>query len=85
MDYLGQALQMALHGVGQHFTSRTEVMELQPFNAEILAVILVGALVALRMTTGRTAPSLARNPAFWLMCGRWILSFRVGRFWEDWG
>jgi hypothetical protein len=85
LDYLGQALQMALHGVGQHFTSRTEVEELQPFNGEILAVILVGALAALRNAMRHTAPSLARNPAFWLMCGCWILSFRVGRFWEDWG
>jgi hypothetical protein len=29
--------------------------------------------------------SLTRNPAFWLMCGCWILAFRVSRFWEDWG
>ena len=30
-------------------------------------------------------PPFARNPAFWLMCGCWILGFRVSRFWEDWG
>jgi hypothetical protein len=84
-DYLGHALQMALQGVGGHATSRTEVTELQPFNGEILAIILVGALVALRAAVRPGAPSLSRNPAFWLMCGCWILSFRVGRFWEDWG
>jgi hypothetical protein len=84
-DYLGHALQMALHGVGSHTSNRTEVTELQPFGGDILAVVLVGALVALRAATRPGAPSFARNPAFWLMCGCWILGFRVGRFWEDWG
>lgn len=84
-DYLGHALQMALHGVGGHLTNRTEVVELQPFNGEILAVILVGALVALRAALRNDSPRLTKNPAFWLMCGCWILSFRVSRFWEDWG
>jgi hypothetical protein len=84
-DYLGQAFQMALHGVGGHQTNRTEVVELQPFNGEILAVLLVGALVALRAALRNDLPRLTKNPAFWLMCGCWILSFRVSRFWEDWG
>lgn len=84
-DYLAQALQMALHGVGGHLTNRTEVVELQPFNGEILAVLLVGALVALRAALKHDVPRLTKNPAFWLMCGCWILSFRVSRFWEDWG
>lgn len=84
-DYLGQAVQVAMQGVGGHLSNRTEVTELQPFGGDILAVILVGALVALRAATRAGAASLARNPAFWLMCGCWILSFRVSRFWEDWG
>jgi hypothetical protein len=76
---------MATHGVGQHLTNRTVVTELQPFGGDILAVIIVGALVALRALTKPDAPPLTRNPAFWLMCGCWILGFRVSRFWEDWG
>jgi hypothetical protein len=84
-DYLSHAVQMALHGVGGHLTNRTQVSELQPFGGDILAVLLVGALVALRAFTKSNAVPLTRNPAFWLMCGCWILSFRVGRFWEDWG
>jgi hypothetical protein len=83
--YLSEALQMATHGVGQHLTNRTVVTELQPFGGDILAVIIVGALVALRALTKPDAPPLTRNPAFWLMCGCWILGFRVSRFWEDWG
>ena len=83
--YLGHALEMALHGVGGHLTNRTEVTELQPFAGEIVSVILVGALVALRAALKQDVPRLVKNPAFWLVCGCWILSFRVSRFWEDWG
>ena len=84
-DYLSEAVTMAFHSVGQHATNRTEVTELQPFGGDILAVIIVGALVGLRLLTKSTAPALAKNPAFWLVCGSWILGFRVSRFWEDWG
>jgi len=84
-DYLSEAVTMAFHSVGQHATNRTEVTELQPFGGDILAVIIVGALVALRLATKSASPSFAKNPAFWLVCGCWILGFRVGRFWEDWG
>jgi len=76
---------MALHSVGQHATNRTEVTELQPFGGDILAVIIVGALVALRLLVKLNPLPLAKNPAFWLVCGCWILGFRVSRFWEDWG
>ena len=85
VDYLSHALGMAVHGVGGHLSNRSEVTELQPFGGDILAVVLFGALVVLRLATRHTAPTLTKNPAFWLMCGCWILSFRVGRFWEDWG
>jgi len=84
-DYLAHALMMALNGVGQHTTNRTQVTELQPFGGDILAVIVVGALVALRWFTKSDMAAFARRPAFWLMCGCWLLSFRVSRFWEDWG
>lgn len=84
-DYLQHALMMAVHGVGQHATNRTEVTEFQPFGGDILALVIIGALVGLRLLVKLNAPSFVRSPAFWLMCGCWILSFRVGRFWEDWG
>jgi len=85
VDYLTQALQLAFHSIGQHLTNRTEASELQPFSGEILSVILVGALVGLRSLAKLDAPPLVRSPAFWLVCGCWILGFRVSRFWEDWG
>jgi len=85
VEYLSQALTLAFDGIGKHTTNRTEVTELQPFGGDILAVIIVGALVALRWFTKADAVSWARNPAFWLVCGCWMLGFRVSRFWEDWG
>ena len=84
-DYLTHAIVMAVRGVGEHATNLTQVTELQPFAGDILAVIIVGALVVLRRLKNSNAVPLTHNPAFWLMCGCWILSFRVGRFWEDWG
>ncbi len=85
VDYLVTALTTALHGVGQHLTNRTEVTELQPFSGDILAMFIVGALIGLRLITKSTATSFIRSPAFWLMCGCWMLGFRISRFWEDWG
>ncbi len=85
VDYLAHALMMAVNGVGQHTTNSTQVVELQPFAGDILAVLIVGALVALRWLVKPDAVPFARNPAFWLVCGCWILGFRVSRFWEDWG
>ena len=85
-DYLAQPLLMAAGAVGRHATIRTEAVELQPFNGEILAVIFLGAVVALRIFLKPAgALPFAKNPAFWLVCGCWILGFRISRFWEDWG
>jgi hypothetical protein len=42
-------------------------------------------VVMLRVWLKPKAQPFARNPAFWLVAGCWILGFRVGRFWEDWG
>ncbi len=85
VNYFSQGLGLALHTIGQHATNRTQAVELQPFAGDILAVIILGALVALRSLAKLDAPPFARNPAFWLVCGCWILGFRVSRFWEDWG
>jgi len=85
VDYLSQALQVAFHSVGKHLTNRTEAEELQPFDGAILSVVVAGALVGLRSLAKLNAPPLARNPAFWIVCGCWILGFRISRFWEDWG
>ncbi len=76
---------IALNGFGEHATSRTEVTEFRPFGGDTLGVIAFGALVGLRQLVKLDAPAFMRSPAFWLMCGCWMLGFRVVRFWGDWG
>lgn len=85
VEYLSQALEMAFHAVDKHMTSSTEVQELRPFAGNMMAVVIVGALVGMRLVLKLNTLAFARNPAFWLMCGCWLLGFRVSRFWEDWG
>ena len=86
IEYLQQALELAFRSVGMHKTPRTMVPELQPFAGNILAVIMVGCLMVLRRLSGlQTFRPWSSNPAFWLACLGWILGFKVGRFWDDWG
>jgi len=83
--YLSQALETSFQATGKALGGRTLVTELQPFGGDIVAVIIVGALVLLRRVTRLDAAPVTKNPAFWLVCGCWMLGFRVSRFWEDWG
>ncbi len=85
VNYLWEAINIAFGSTGLHASARTMVTEFQPFAGDILAVILVGALALLRVWLKPTTLTFAKNPAFWLVCGCWMLGFRVSRFWEDWG
>lgn len=84
-DYPLQAFKLALLAVGAHATTRTMASELQPFDGNILAVALLGGLLALRQLAKLNAVPLTKNPAFWLVCLCWVLGFKVARFWDDWG
>jgi hypothetical protein len=84
-DYPFQALKLAFLAVGTHATTRTMASELQPFTGDFLALILLGGLLTLRQLARLNTVPLTKNPAFWLMCFGWVLGFKVGRFWEDWG
>ncbi|MGD0252943.1 MAG: hypothetical protein ABSC01_09635 [Verrucomicrobiota bacterium] len=83
--YPFQALKLALLATGMHATTRTMASELQPANGDILALAILGGLLILRQLAKLNAISLAKNPAFWLICFCWVLGFKVGRFWDDWG
>jgi hypothetical protein len=84
-EYPLQAFKLALLAVGAHPTTRTLVTELQPFDGNILAVAILGGLLVLRQLAKLNAVPLAKTPAFWLVCICWVLGFKVGRFWDDWG
>jgi hypothetical protein len=85
LEYLLQAFKLALLAVGAHDTTRTMATELQPFNGNILAVVILGGLIVLRQLAKLNAVPLTKNPAFWLVCICWVLGFKVSRFWDDWG
>jgi hypothetical protein len=84
-EYLGQAVKLALLAGGTHPTTRTMVSELQPFDGNVLALVVVGALLILRALAGFKARPLTATPAFWLVGLGWVLGFCISRFWEDWG
>jgi hypothetical protein len=85
LEYPVQAFKLALLAVGAHETTRTMATELQPFDGNILAVIILGALLVLRQLAKLNSIPLAKNPAFWLTAICWVLGFKVSRFWDDWG
>lgn len=85
LEYPVQALKLALLAVGAHATVRTMATELQPFDGNVLAVAILGGMLVLRQLAKLNSVPLSRNPAFWLACLCWMLGFKVGRFWEDWG
>ena len=85
VEYLVQALQLAFLAVGAHETQRTMASELQPFAGDRLALIGFGGLLILRSLAKLNSIPLLRDPAFWLAGICWILGFKVGRFWDDWG
>jgi hypothetical protein len=83
--YPVQALKLALLATGMHATVRTMAAELQPSDGNILALGFLGGLLILRQLAKLNAIPLAKTPAFWLICFCWLLGFKIGRFWDDWG
>jgi hypothetical protein len=84
-EYPIQAFKLALLAVGAHASTRTMATELQPFDGNVLALIILGGLLALRQLAKLNSIPLSKNPAFWLACICWMLGFKVSRFWDDWG
>jgi len=80
-----QAVVMVSRAFGMHTTQRTLVTEFQPSSGEVLALIILGGLLILRQLVGLKARPMTSNPAFWLACICWVLSFKAWRFTEDWG
>ena len=85
IGYPLQAVKVVMLATGKHFTQRTLVAELQPENGDIHAMYIFGGLVVLRQLAGLKSPPFLRDPVFWLAGISWLLSFRVARFWMDWG
>jgi hypothetical protein len=85
LGYPLQALQLASMAVGLHATVRTMAAELTPAHGDVLALVILGGLVVVRHLADLKTPSFLKSPAFWLAAMTFVLGFKVGRFWFDWG
>jgi hypothetical protein len=63
------------------------VGEFQPFplNSAYVPLIPFAIVLGWRKFAGKTISSIGRDPIFWLAVVGFVLSFRVLRFWLDWG
>jgi hypothetical protein len=84
IEYPLQAVQVLLAN-GKHLTQRTLASELQPLSGDVNALFILGGLLLLRRLLPLKAPPFFRDPAFCLVLMTWVLAFKVGRFWDDWG
>ena len=84
-EALYQAVEMARRAFALHITERTLVIEFQPSGGEPFAVIILAGLLILRQLANLKARPLTTDPAFWLACLCWVLSFKASRFMDDWG
>jgi hypothetical protein len=82
-ESLYQAVIMAQKAFSLHATQRTMVTEFQPSSGELFGLIIMGGVVILRQLARLNVFPLSRNPAFWLACISWVLSFKAVRFTED--
>ena len=85
LAYPMQALKLAAMATGMHATVRTMASELVPSSGDVMALVVLGGLLVMRQLANIKGSSFLKNPAFWLAAMTWVLAFKVGRFWADWG
>jgi hypothetical protein len=85
VEYPLQAVQIVMLATGKHMTQRTLASEMQPAGGDTYALLILGALLLLRRLASLKAVPFLKDPTFWLVCLAWVLEFKVGRFWDDWG
>jgi hypothetical protein len=85
VEYICEALQVALRAMGMHETQSTLVTELRPSGGDVFMVLLLGGMIVLRQLAKFEATPLHRNPAMWLAVLGWVMGCETDRFWDDWG
>lgn len=85
VDYIWQAVKLALRVESIHPTQSTLVKEMRPAFGNFFGLLLLGFLLAARPLAKINAPPMTRNPAFWLVAMCWVLGCQTVRFWLDWG
>jgi hypothetical protein len=85
VEYIWQAIILALRVESIHPTQSTLVEEMKPAGGNFLGLLLLGFLLVARQLAKINAPPMTRNPAFWLVAICWVLGCQTVRFWLDWG
>jgi hypothetical protein len=85
VEYILQAVTLALRVEAIHPTQSTLVGEMQPAAGNFFGLLLLGVLLVARQLAKINAPPMTRDPAFWLVAMGWVLGCQTSRFWADWG
>ena len=70
---------------GEHVLQRFLVSEYQPADGAFPVLVAVLGVLLLRRVVGQTVSQPLASPALMLGAVAWLLGFRVGRVWNDWG
>lgn len=84
-EVLVVSLAHSLKVTGRGLTASQLVSELQPGTGYFALPLIVLGLWVLQVARGKWSWRRLDHPAFYLMLGAWILSFRMIRFWDDFG
>lgn len=84
-EFLRQSALIPFLALGQSAPLNSLVGEFQPNTEPYPPLALLAVMLAWRKVAGRPLSALWRDPIFWLVVLGWLLSFRVVRFWLDWG
>jgi hypothetical protein len=74
-----------IHSLGDHTLTRQLVTEFQPFNGDVVVVMVVMGMLGWRAFRNAWSRKVIDNPIFILGAVSWALGFVVLRVWVDWG
>jgi hypothetical protein len=83
--FLWEHVQIVLRSFGHHDAARLLVSEFQPQTGYLSILMTIVLLLIIRRVGRRSLASLWHDPVWMMMLIGWMLSFRVGRFYLDWG
>jgi hypothetical protein len=85
LHFLAQQLSVLVSCFGSHSLQRMLVTEFQPTDGLFPMIVLAALLLVARPLRGRSVAEAFRDPLFMMLLVCWVLSFKVRRFWLDWG
>lgn len=84
-QFIYQTLSIFFNSLGSHTLARQLVTEFQPFNGDVVVVIVVLGMLGWRALRDDWDIKVIYTPIFILAVVSWALGFIVVRVWLDWG